>query len=81
MRELIRSNDPVHLSWLQALLADAGIACVVFDTHAAALEGGASAIMRRLAVDDDDWSRACRLLDDAGEQVSRDSDPGESRDG
>lgn len=67
MRELIRSNDPVRLSWLEALLADAGIPCAVFDVHAATLEGSASAIMRRLAVDDGDWSRARRLLSDAGE--------------
>ena len=67
MRELIRSNDPVRISWLQALLADAGIDCAVFDTHTATLEGGASAIMRRIAVGDDEWSRARRLLVDAGE--------------
>jgi len=69
LRELIRSNDPVRISWLQALLADAEIECVVFDVHAATLEGGASAIMRRLVVDDDAWWRAYRLLVDSGEIV------------
>ncbi|MEK9661389.1 MAG: DUF2007 domain-containing protein [Alphaproteobacteria bacterium] len=76
MRELVRSNDPVRLSWLQALLADAGIGCAVFDVHASVLEGSASAIMRRLVVDDDDWSRAHRLLVDAGEQVPKVDDRG-----
>lgn len=69
LRELIRSNDPVRLSWLQALLADAGIACAVFDVHASVLEGSASAIMRRLVVDEDDWQRARRMLADSGEQL------------
>lgn len=72
MRELIRSNDPVRISWLQALLADADIACAVFDVHAASLEGGASAIMRRIAVDDRDWSRARRLLVESGEIAAPD---------
>jgi len=67
LRELIRSNDPVRISWLQALLADAEIECVVFDAHAATLEGSASAIMCRLVVDDDAWARAHRLLVDFGE--------------
>lgn len=67
MRELIRSNDPVRISWLQALLADAGIGCAVFDGHTASLEGNAAAIVRRIAVDDDDWLRARRVLADAGE--------------
>ena len=33
MRELLRSNDVARLSWIEALLADAGIKAVVLDTH------------------------------------------------
>ena len=50
MRELLRTNDPVKLSWIQALLADAGIEAVVLDTHTSILEGSIGAIPRRLCV-------------------------------
>jgi hypothetical protein len=33
MKELLRTTDPVLLSWLIALLADAGIEAIVLDTH------------------------------------------------
>ena len=46
VKELIRTNDPVLLSWLKALLADRGIEYVVLDTHTSVLEGSASAIPR-----------------------------------
>ncbi len=68
MKELLRTNDVVKLSWLTALLADAGIEVVVLDTHTSILEGSAAAIPRRLAVSDDDYNRACRVLADAGER-------------
>ncbi len=67
MKELLRTNDVVELSWLTALLADAGIEAIVLDSHTSILEGSAAAIPRRLAVADDDYNRACRILADAGE--------------
>lgn len=67
MRELLRTTDPVRLSWLTALLADAGIDAVVLDTHTSILEGSIGAIPRRLMVDDDDHAQACRVLREAGE--------------
>lgn len=72
MRELIRSNDLVHVSWLRALLADSGIETRVLDNHAATLEGSAAAIVRRLVVDNDEYSHARRVLEEAGE-LGRDS--------
>ena len=39
MRVLATSNDPVRLSFLTALLADAGIASVVLDAHTSAVRG------------------------------------------
>ncbi|MDD9925736.1 MAG: DUF2007 domain-containing protein [Rhodospirillaceae bacterium] len=33
MRELLRTNDPVRLSWLTALLTDQQIEAFVLDTH------------------------------------------------
>ncbi len=67
MRILVRSNDSVRLSFLTALLADAGIGSVLLDTHASVVEGSIGAIQRRLAVADEDETRARRLLADAGE--------------
>ena len=50
MKELFRTNDPVRLSWAQALLAAAGIEAVVLDTHTSIIEGSIGAIPRRLMV-------------------------------
>ena len=65
MRELMRTNDPVTLSWLQALLAEAGISPVVLDMHTSILEGSIGAIPRRLMVAEEDYERARRLIAEA----------------
>ena len=67
MKELLRTNDPVRLSFVEALLAAAGIESVVLDQHTSAIEGSISAIQRRIMVDDRDHGRAKRLLSDVGE--------------
>lgn len=70
MRELLRTNDPVRLSFLVALLSDADIQVVVFDGHASVLDGSIGAVPRRLmVVDDDDFAQAHRVLREAGEEV------------
>ncbi|MCZ6603949.1 MAG: DUF2007 domain-containing protein [Alphaproteobacteria bacterium] len=71
MRELVRSNDPVRLGWLRALLANQGIETVVFDSHMGILEGSASAILQRLIVPDEDYRQACRILDECGEDYDK----------
>ncbi|MEO8714309.1 MAG: DUF2007 domain-containing protein [Acetobacteraceae bacterium] len=67
MRVIATSNDSVRLSFLSALLADAGIACLLLDQHASVMEGSAGAIQRRLMVADDDAPQARRVLAEAGE--------------
>jgi hypothetical protein len=67
MKELIRTNDPVRLSWLQALLAGAGIETIILDTHTSIIEGSIGAIPRRLMVAEDDHRRARSVLAEAGE--------------
>lgn len=67
MRELLRATDPVRLSWLIALLADAGIEAVLFDVHTSVLEGSIGAIPQRLMVDEEDSAQAFRVLREAGE--------------
>jgi Putative prokaryotic signal transducing protein len=69
MKELLRTNDIVQLSWLTALLTDAGIVSHVLDSHTSVLEGSALAIPRRLAVADEDYQRARRVLTEAGEDL------------
>jgi len=67
MRVVATSNDPVRLSFLTALLADAGIVAVMLDTHASVMDGSIGAVPRRLMVADDDAARARQLLREAGE--------------
>ncbi len=67
MRVVVTSNNPVRLSFLIVLLADAGIEAILLDGHTSVLEGSAGAIPRRLVVQAEDYPRACRLLRDAGE--------------
>ncbi len=67
MRIVTVSNDLVRLSFLHALLQDAGIGCVLLDAHASAVEGSIGAIPRRLMVATEDEARAHRVLAEAGE--------------
>jgi hypothetical protein len=76
MQVIARSTDPVRLSFLRALLADAGIDCLVLDAHISAIEGGIGAFPRRLAVATEDAAAARRVLTEAGEYVAGEADPG-----
>jgi hypothetical protein len=67
MQVVAASTSPVRISFLAALLRDAGIACVVLDAHISAVEGGFGIFPRRLAVATEDAARARRVLLDAGE--------------
>ena len=48
VKELARTNDMVRMSFLRALLTDAGIEHVVLDTHMSITEGSANFIAPRL---------------------------------
>ena len=65
MRTVLLSNDPVRLSFLVALLRDAGIETVLLDGHVSAVEGSIGAIPRRLAVLEEDEVQARRVLQEA----------------
>ena len=65
MKELLRTNDIVRLSWLQALLADAGIQSLILDQHTSLVEGSIGAIPRRLMVAERDHRRAESLISEA----------------
>jgi len=65
VKEVLRTNDSVLLSWSQAVLAEFGIESVVLDTHTSILEGSIAAIQRRLMVADEDHKAALRQLEAA----------------
>ncbi len=69
MKELLRTTDLVRLSFLTALLRNAGIEAFTLDNHMSVLEGSANAIPRRLMVGTDDLTAAKRILRDAGEPI------------
>ena len=67
MRVVTTSNNLVRLSFLTALLRDAGIESVLLDGHVSSVEGSIGAIPRRLAVAAGDEAQARRVLREAGE--------------
>lgn len=64
--ELLRSNDPVLLSFVASLLRDAGIKHDVVDLHMSVIEGSIGALPSRILVADGQHDEAQRLLADAG---------------
>ncbi len=62
MKELIRTNDPITLSYATALLASEGIETVVFDKHSSFLEGVIPAIQQRLMVIDEDYLASRKII-------------------
>lgn len=69
MRELLRTNDPVRLSWAQAVLRDAGIDSLVLDHHTSLVEGSIGAIQRRLMVAERDHQAASARIAAAEEAL------------
>ncbi|HET6321775.1 MAG TPA: DUF2007 domain-containing protein [Hyphomicrobium sp.] len=65
MRDLVTTNDPVLLSYLLVLLQDAGIEAEVFDGNMSIVQGTLGAVTKRLAVPEDRWDAARRLLIEA----------------
>jgi len=75
MREILRTNDPVELSWARAVLEGEDIAVLVFDANIAAMEGSISAFQRRVMVADDDAPRAAALLAGARAALAAGNEP------
>jgi hypothetical protein len=70
MREVLTTNNPVELSYAEAVLKEAGIDSVVFDAHMSVMDGSMVILPRRLMVSDNDARRATALLRDALEAPS-----------
>jgi len=76
MKELLRSNDPVLLSYVSALMEEADIGFIVADTNMSVLEGSIGALPRRILVERDRIGRARGILTEAGigHVISEDKD-------
>jgi hypothetical protein len=64
--ELLRTNDLVLISRVEAILTDSGIAIFLADQHMSALEGSLSLLPRRVLVAADAEARARNALTEAG---------------
>lgn len=58
MQELLRTNDPVVLSFASHVLREEGVDFVVADGFMSAIEGSIGAIPRRILVRDDQLVKA-----------------------
>jgi hypothetical protein len=70
MRELLRTNDPVLLSYATHLLEEEGITPYVFDGHMSIMEGSIGVLPRRLMVEEEDFYVAARALGNASITLS-----------
>lgn len=66
MRELIRTNDAVLISAIEALLKGADIGHLLVDANMSVLEGSIGIFPRRILVKEDEIEAARALLEDAG---------------
>lgn len=66
MHELLRTNDLVLISAVEALLKAAGLPVFLADSHAAAVDGSLGFLPRRLLVPDAAAEAARSLLEEAG---------------
>ena len=70
MVELLRTNDPVLISWLSAILAEVDINTIVLDDYTSNIEGSSSAIMRRVMVIEGDFKGARLTFEAASAELN-----------
>lgn len=73
MKEIIRTNNPALLTYVEALLKEAGVAFYIADQMISVVEGSIGAFPRRVLVAEDDEARARLVLAEAdlGEELKR----------
>ena len=62
MVELLKTNNPVELSWVKVILEDAGIPAFIFDQNINFVEGNIGIFPRRIMVKEEDLPQAESLL-------------------
>lgn len=65
MEELIRTNDPVLVSFVKSLLEQAGCHVLVADQNMSVMEGSIGAFPRRILVAEQDYEESRRILIEA----------------
>jgi len=71
LKELLRSNDLVMLSWMKSVLDEANIEVFVMDEQMSVLEGSAAAIPRRVMVSEENHAEAIKVMKAAQFDVDR----------
>ena len=66
MEELLRTNDLVLISFVEALMRDAGIVHVVLDQNMSTVEGSLGILPRRILVAADHLDEARGIIRSAG---------------
>lgn len=72
MKELIKTNDPVLLSYIEALLNEANIPHQIADQHMSIIEGSIGVLPRRVLVRDEDYFAARRTVSAADIELPHD---------
>lgn len=65
MKELLRTNNPVIISFTEALLRDAEIQYLVLDQNMSIIEGSLGILPQRILVEIHAFEQARQLLNDA----------------
>jgi tRNA1(Val) A37 N6-methylase TrmN6 len=66
LHELVRTNNAVLITAIEALLKSADIPHLVLDQHMSVLEGSLGMLPRRIVVGEEHWGSARQLLEEAG---------------
>ncbi len=66
MREIVRTDDLVLVSYLETLLRQAGIEPVILDRNVSAMPGAVGFVPQRVMVEEESWEAARRVLIEAG---------------
>lgn len=66
MIEIARTNDAVIISFIEALMKEAGITYLVADANMSILDGSIGVLPRRVLVDAQKAGQARRIMRDAG---------------
>lgn len=66
MKELVATNNPVTISYIESMLEDSNIDFLVLDQNMSILEGSLGIIPKRIMVTDEMHLAAKQLLQDAG---------------
>jgi hypothetical protein len=74
MRELIRTNDAVLLSYVDALLNEADMPHEILDAYSSVVDGSIPMVQRRVMVLDEDYEEARKIVKTAITEPPKDAE-------